>query len=59
MKVISLHEINVPDNLNHAPNVVPFPEALFDGVLSHDQHEDWLDAFKDPDAFNEAHDRSG
>ena len=40
MKVIAVRKITVPDNLNHNPSVVPFPNATFEGVLSHEQHED-------------------
>lgn len=34
MKVLSVHELTLPDNDNRAPNVIPIPRRTFEGVMS-------------------------
>ena len=53
MKVLKVETINLPDNDNRPPNVIPMPMKAYDGTLSFDQSEALHEMFDDPEAFNE------
>lgn len=57
MKVLKVKTLTIPDNDNRegGATVVPLPKPSFTGVLDYDQHQDWLEAFNDPEYFNSIH----